>query len=173
MFDKFEQIENSLSREVGGSGLGLSIAKQLITAHNGAIWCDSIINKGSSFYFVLPIANDINRFALSKKSLIQEAKKQNSSLTILTVKSNKEEISNILNEETIWNEHPKSDAFIESNHNNTIVKIAIINSDIKAGRVIGDKINSIIALHKEKYQNCDIMYSYEVEEVSDEKSSYC
>lgn len=57
VFDKFEQIENSLSREVGGSGLGLSIAKQLISAHKGAIWCDSIINKGSSFYFVLPIVN--------------------------------------------------------------------------------------------------------------------
>lgn len=56
VFDKFEQIENSLSREVGGSGLGLSIAKQLISAHNGAIWCDSVINKGSSFYFVLPVA---------------------------------------------------------------------------------------------------------------------
>jgi len=55
VFDKFEQIENSLSREVGGSGLGLSIAKQLISAHKGAIWCDSIINKGSSFYFVLPV----------------------------------------------------------------------------------------------------------------------
>lgn len=56
VFDKFEQIENSLSREVGGSGLGLAIAKQLITAHNGAIWCDSVINKGSSFYFVLPVS---------------------------------------------------------------------------------------------------------------------
>lgn len=54
VFDKFEQIENSLSREVGGSGLGLAIAKQLITAQRGAIWCDSVINEGSSFYFVLP-----------------------------------------------------------------------------------------------------------------------
>ena len=56
VFDKFEQIENSLSREVGGSGLGLSIAKQLIAAHRGAIWCDSVLNKGSSFYFVIPVA---------------------------------------------------------------------------------------------------------------------
>lgn len=58
VFDKFEQIENSLSREVGGSGLGLSIAKQLIRAHNGAIWCDSVVNKGSSFYFVIPVAEN-------------------------------------------------------------------------------------------------------------------
>ncbi len=55
-FDKFAQIENSLSRKVGGSGLGLPIAKQLLEAHNGAIWCDSEINKGSRFYFAIPVS---------------------------------------------------------------------------------------------------------------------
>lgn len=55
-FDKFAQIENSLSRKVGGSGLGLPIAKQLLDAHNGAIWCDSEPEKGSTFYFVIPVA---------------------------------------------------------------------------------------------------------------------
>ena len=55
VFDKFAQIENSLSRKVGGSGLGLPIAKQLIEAHNGAIWCNSEPNKGSVFNFVVPV----------------------------------------------------------------------------------------------------------------------
>lgn len=55
-FDKFAQIENSLSRKVGGSGLGLPIAKQLMEAHQGAIWCDSELNKGSKFYFAIPVA---------------------------------------------------------------------------------------------------------------------
>jgi len=55
-FDKFAQIENSLSRKVGGSGLGLPIAKQLLEAHNGAIWCDSELEKGSKFYFAIPVA---------------------------------------------------------------------------------------------------------------------
>lgn len=54
-FDKFAQIENSLSRKVGGSGLGLPIAKQLIEAHKGATWCESVLNKGSKFYFALPV----------------------------------------------------------------------------------------------------------------------
>lgn len=56
VFDKFAQIENSLSRKVGGSGLGLPIAKQLIEAHKGAIWCDSEPEVGSTFYFVVPVA---------------------------------------------------------------------------------------------------------------------
>lgn len=55
-FDKFAQIENSLLRKVGGSGLGLPIAKQLLEAHQGTIWCDSELEKGSKFYFALPVA---------------------------------------------------------------------------------------------------------------------
>lgn len=55
-FDKFAQIENSLSRKAGGTGLGLPIAKQLLEAHKGAIWCDSELNKGSKFYFVIPLS---------------------------------------------------------------------------------------------------------------------
>ena len=54
-FDKFAQIENSLSRKAGGTGLGLPIAKQLLEAHKGAIWCDSELQKGSKFYFVIPL----------------------------------------------------------------------------------------------------------------------
>lgn len=53
-FDKFAQIENSLSRKAGGTGLGLPIAKQLLDAHKGVIWCDSELNKGSKFYFIIP-----------------------------------------------------------------------------------------------------------------------
>ncbi len=56
-FDKFTQIENSLSRKVGGTGLGLPIAKQLIKAHRGTIWCDSEENHGSSFHFALPVSS--------------------------------------------------------------------------------------------------------------------
>ncbi len=55
-FDKFAQLENSLSRKVGGSGLGLPIAKQLLEAHQGTIWCDSTPDVGSTFHFVVPVA---------------------------------------------------------------------------------------------------------------------
>ncbi len=54
-FDKFAQIENSLSRKVGGTGLGLPIAKQLLEKHNGVIWCESEPEKGAEFMFALPV----------------------------------------------------------------------------------------------------------------------
>ena len=54
----FTQIENSLTRKVGGTGLGLPIAKQLIKAHKGAIWCESVEDKGSNFYIAIPVATE-------------------------------------------------------------------------------------------------------------------
>lgn len=58
-FDKFAQIENSLSRKVGGTGLGLPIAKQLLEKHNGMIWCESELGKGSEFIFVVPLVREV------------------------------------------------------------------------------------------------------------------
>lgn len=69
-FDKFTQIENSLSRKVGGTGLGLPIAKQLIKAHKGTIWCDSEENKGSSFHFAIPVANETIEGKTIQKELL-------------------------------------------------------------------------------------------------------
>ena len=69
-FDKFTQIENSLSRKVGGTGLGLPIAKQLIKAHKGTIWCDSEENKGSSFHFALPVNTENSQNQIVEKELL-------------------------------------------------------------------------------------------------------
>lgn len=69
-FDKFTQIENSLSRKAGGTGLGLPIARQLIRAHKGAIWCDSEENKGSSFHFALPVSVQNVQVKTEQKELL-------------------------------------------------------------------------------------------------------
>lgn len=55
IFDKFQQVEDSLKREVGGTGLGLPIAKSIVNAHNGQIWVESKEGQGSNFRFILPI----------------------------------------------------------------------------------------------------------------------
>ena len=55
IFDRFHQVEKSLSsRDRKGIGLGLSIAKRLVEAHQGKIWAESEVGKGSKFAFVLP-----------------------------------------------------------------------------------------------------------------------
>ena len=55
IFERFYRVDKSHSKAVGGTGLGLPIAKQLLEAHKGAIWCESEPNKGSRFYFVIPL----------------------------------------------------------------------------------------------------------------------
>ena len=54
IFDKFYRASN-ISSEVEGSGLGLAIVKNIVENHQGRIWVESAVGKGSSFFIVLPV----------------------------------------------------------------------------------------------------------------------
>jgi signal transduction histidine kinase/CheY-like chemotaxis protein len=55
IFQPFQQLDGSIRRRYGGSGLGLSISKRFIELHDGRIWVDSTQGRGTTFYFSLPI----------------------------------------------------------------------------------------------------------------------
>jgi signal transduction histidine kinase len=55
IFDKFEQLGNTLTGKPRGIGLGLPLCKRIITHHGGRIWAESELNQGSTFSFALPI----------------------------------------------------------------------------------------------------------------------
>jgi len=56
IFNPFEQADGSSSREYQGTGLGLSLTKQLVVLHSGTIWVESDgEGKGSTFCFIIPV----------------------------------------------------------------------------------------------------------------------
>ncbi len=55
VFEPFQQLDASIRRRYGGSGLGLSISKRFIELHQGQIWLESEEGRGTTFFFSLPI----------------------------------------------------------------------------------------------------------------------
>lgn len=54
LFQKFYRVDNSMTRSVGGTGLGLYISKYIVEMYNGRIWVESQLGKGSTFFISLP-----------------------------------------------------------------------------------------------------------------------
>jgi len=61
IFEVFNQVDNSHTREFGGTGLGLTISKNLVTMMGGEIWCESEIDKGTTFKFFICVPKQIDQ----------------------------------------------------------------------------------------------------------------
>ena len=55
VFERFYQVEDHMTRQKGGMGLGLSIVKGLVDLHGGRVWAESVLGRGSRFVTVLPL----------------------------------------------------------------------------------------------------------------------
>lgn len=55
IFDRFGQVDESFNRKCEGSGIGLSIVRNLVEMHGGNVYVKSVINEGSQFIFTIPI----------------------------------------------------------------------------------------------------------------------
>lgn len=55
VFKSFEQLDGSVERKYGGTGLGLAVTKSLVELHGGTIWVESLQHEGSRFSFTLPL----------------------------------------------------------------------------------------------------------------------
>ncbi len=72
IFNNFYQVDGSTKRKYGGTGVGLHICKKIVEAHNGNIYAESEVNKGTTFTVILPvqhgpgISNDVSEASSSQ-----------------------------------------------------------------------------------------------------------
>ena len=96
VFEQFKQVGDTLTDKPKGTGLGLPICKEIVEHHQGKIWLESELGKGSTFYFMLPVleTGDQEVRHIQLEDLLRQLKKtveqskpsiKNNNATILVV----------------------------------------------------------------------------------------
>jgi signal transduction histidine kinase len=68
LFVRFSQADASTAREFGGTGLGLALCKELVSLMGGEISCSSLPDQGSTFCFMLPVAQNATAAGLARRA---------------------------------------------------------------------------------------------------------
>lgn len=90
IFDRFQQADDSITRQYGGTGLGLSIVKELVSLQNGTIKVESESGKGSSFIIRIPyeVSNELNENGIKANTSIPLLKQSVEQNRILVAEDN-------------------------------------------------------------------------------------
>ena len=154
IFEKFYQAEGSLQRSVGGTGLGLSITKGLVEAHQGKIWVESEVGKGSTFSFSLRVSKGERRdrrfrFILDRE--FQRAQENHSPLTLSLIEILKEgaevndDLFDQLEEKVKQCLCRDEDILIRRKKEKTLA--ALCRTDLKGSRAIHQRIRKDLEKH--------------------------
>ncbi len=112
IFDRFFQVDDSSGRAYGGSGIGLSLVKELVDLHKWDIKTESIIGKGTSFILKIPLSDNYLsekekiiedvKHKVADKDFLEKSLKKNSDYEVEKTELNKKDsVNKIKSEKTI------------------------------------------------------------------------
>lgn len=147
IYDLFRQADESFTREYGGTGIGLTIAKKLVTYLGGDIWIQSTPNQGTSIYFTLPLEHAESKFDTSSQLQAKFNWKNKVVLVAEDIDINYKLIEEILSPtqaKIIWAKNGQEAVDLCLNNDN----IDLVLMDIKMPKMDGFQATEEIKKHK-------------------------
>jgi len=154
VFEKFHQVESPLHHSASGTGLGLAITKGLVEAHQGQIWVESELGKGSTFTFTLPLSRGEKREAQFRHILdwgFRRAQENRSPFSLFFIEvlrqtGKPENDQRLQLEETLKKCFVrKGDILFKPERDN--IWAAVCEADLKGAQVIRERIKGEIQKH--------------------------
>ena len=147
IFDRFYQVDNRLSKEYEGTGVGLSLTKELIELHKGKIFVESEEGKGSIFKILLPLGKE----HLFPEEICEEE----------FISENQNEIENE------YNHRNKADSILELKKSKDIFNLDFMNRVDRPSLLIVDDNSDV-----RKYINDILNNHYNISEAADGEEGF-
>jgi signal transduction histidine kinase len=81
LFQRFTRLDNAQKTRPDGTGLGLYVCKQIVTAHSGRIWVESEVGQGSTFYINIPRVESTKAMQQQTQEMSKRSELESPSIT--------------------------------------------------------------------------------------------
>jgi PAS domain S-box-containing protein len=150
LFKSFSQLDGSIVRKYGGTGLGLIISKNLVEMMGGKIWFESVKNSGTTFYFTIKFLKDEKNIETIEEKTLDIFNRNDDSLKVLVVEDepmNQKVISQMLRLRNYSIEIANDG--IEALEKSLAVKFDLILMDLKMPQMDGFEASKLIREHEQ------------------------